>query len=78
MMNDHQDSESFTYERSWHEIELMLDRAEKKLNFHTTRFAEEDSRKSKIYHAKQLKALQGVCKTLRWTLGDKKITHPLE
>jgi uncharacterized protein YeeX (DUF496 family) len=69
--------ESFTYERTWYDIETMLDKAEKRLNFHTTKFAEENC-KERMHHAKQLKALQGVCKTLRWTLGDKQVEHPLE
>ena len=68
--------ESFTYERTWYEIETMLHKAEKRLNFHATKFAQDG--KNRRHHAKQLKALQGVCKTLRWTLGDKQVEHPLE
>jgi len=28
--------------------------------------------------ARNKKALEGVIKTLRWTLGDKNVPHPLE
>ena len=30
-----------------------------------------------MFHARNYKALQGVVKTLRWTLGDKNIPHPM-
>ncbi len=33
-MNDHQDSENFAYDRSWGEIEHMLDMAEREQNKH--------------------------------------------
>ena len=33
-MNDHQDSENFSYERTWEEIENMLNEAERKQNKH--------------------------------------------
>ena len=33
-MSDHQDSEHFAYNRTWDEIEDMLDKAERKLNYH--------------------------------------------
>ena len=33
-LSDHQDSDLFSYNRSWDEIETMLDKAEKTLNFH--------------------------------------------
>ena len=35
-MNDHQDSEHFAYDKTWEEIEAMLDRAERKQNQHYT------------------------------------------
>ncbi len=78
-LSDHQDSDSFSYERTWDEIEVMLDKAERKLNFHRLQM-EQYAVKSKrwVEHARNFKALQGVVKTLRWTLGDKNITHPLD
>ena len=31
-MSDHQDSDHFSYNKSWEEIEVMLDKAERKMN----------------------------------------------
>jgi len=76
-MNDHQDSEHFTYERTWEEIEDMLDRAERKQNTHFTKMQVAD-RKSRMYHMRNYKALEGVIKSLRWVLGDLNVEHPLE
>ena len=78
-MNDHQDTDSFSYSRSWEDIEIMLDKAERKLNFHRIRMDNHPQKSKKWFeHARNFKALQGVVKTLRWTLGDKNITHPLD
>ncbi len=78
-MSDHQDTDLFSYTRSWEDIEIMLDKAERKLNYHRTQM-EKFPIKSRMWveHARNFKALQGVVKTLRWTLGDKNITHPLD
>ncbi len=79
MLSDHQESELFTYERSWEEIEAMLDKAEKVKNRHETMMAQcAPGSKQWMYHARNFKALQGVVKTLRWTLGDKSVSHPLD
>ena len=80
-MSDHQDSEHFAGVRDEDDIRSMLDKAEKKYNYHYTTYMTNDGRLNygeRMYHAKQIKALQGVIKTLRWTLGDKEVTHPLE
>lgn len=83
-LSDHQDSDHFTYNRSWEEIETMLDKAERKMNYHRMNFYEYQDRKDTkgrkkaMYHARNYKALEGVCKTLRWTLGDINVQHPLE
>ena len=78
-MSDHQDTDSFSYSRSWDEIEIMLDKAERKLNFHRIKMDNHPQKSKKWFeHARNFKALQGVVKTLRWTLGDKNITHPLD
>ena len=78
-LSDHQDSEHFTYDRSWDDIESMLDRAERKLNYHRIEMDKFRTKSRKwVEHARNFKALQGVVKTLRWTLGDKNIAHPLE
>ncbi len=78
-MSDHQDSNHFSYDRSWDEIEQMLDKAERTLNFHEMKMMNyRPKSKQWMFHARNFKALQGVVKTLRWTLGDKEISHPLE
>jgi hypothetical protein len=76
-MNDHQDSEHFTYERTWVQIHEMLDKAERKQNMHYTKMQTGD-KSERVYHMRNYKALEGVVKALRWTLGDMKIEHPLE
>ena len=78
-LNDHQDSEHFLYDKSWEEIENMLDNAERRLNYHLTKISRKNlSRKKQVYHLRNYKALQGVIKTLRWVLGDIEIHDPLE
>jgi len=79
-MSDHQDSDNFSYEREWTEIEQMLDAAERVMNQWVSRFyqARESNDKPLMREAaRNKKALEGVIKTLRWTLGDKNIDHPL-
>ena len=77
-MSDHQDSDLFAYDKSWGEIEDMLDRAERKMNFHESEAHASIIKNDKVYHIRNYKALQGVVKALRWVLGDMKITDPLE
>ena len=80
MLSDHQDSEHFSYERNWDEIEKMLYRAESLRNAWEIKLYEYKSAKDKkkaIKCARNMKALEGVIKTLRWCLGDKDIDHPL-
>ena len=70
------DSEHFTYSRTWEEIHIMLDQAERKQNEHYVKM-QKGSRKERIYHMRNYKALEGVVKALRWTLGDIKVENPL-
>ena len=82
-LSDHQDSEHFTYDRSWDDIELMLDRAERKQNewvntFFVAKSQDPPRRDIMADAARNKKALEGVIKTLRWVLGDKNVPHPLE
>jgi len=73
-------NEIFSYERSWEQIEDMLVRAEKKQNEWVMRFheAKESMDKETMREcARNKKALEGVVKTLRWTLGDRGIDNPL-
>ena len=80
LMSDHKESDSFSYNRTWVEIEKMLEDAERRMNEHEVKLMlyKTKDRKRAMFHARNFKALQGVVKTLRWTLGDKNITHPLE
>ena len=80
-LSDHQESEHFTYDRSWDEIEKMLYKAEKEKNMWESKYYDlmqiNSTRKEKILCLRNIKALDGVVKTLRWTLGDKNVAHPL-
>tara|TARA_R110002020_G_scaffold21782_10_gene73876 strand:+ start:3241 stop:3492 length:252 start_codon:yes stop_codon:yes gene_type:complete len=81
LISDHHETPPFTYKRTWDEIEIMLDKAERVKNIHEVKMSEQRERgnsKRALHHAKNVKALEGVVKTLRWTLGDKDITHPLD
>ena len=58
----------------------MLDAAERVMNQWVSRFyqaREKDNKTLMREAARNKKALEGVIKTLRWTLGDKNIDHPL-
>ena len=78
-MSDHHDSEVFSYERTFEQMERMLDKAERKKNYHVLQMEVYPKKSTKwIEHARNFKALEGVIKTLRWCLGDKNILHPLE
>ncbi len=79
-MSDHQDSDHFAYNKSWEEIENMLDKAERRMNNWVNIFYEAQRRNDRRIMkdaARNKKALEGVIKTLRWTLGDKNIRDPL-
>ena len=72
--------EMFSYERSWEQIEDMLVRAEKKQNEWVMRFHEAKvlgDKETMKECARNKKALEGVVKTLRWTLGERGIDNPL-
>ena len=80
-MSDQQDSEHFRYDKTWEDIEHMLDLAERRYNIWLTVFYEAQTRRDKkvmANAARNKKALEGVIKTLRWTLGDIEVKHPLE
>ena len=70
-----------TYDRTWEEIEAMLGRAERKMNEWKAWFEEcrqrrdRDGMKDAV---RNYKALEGVIKTLKWTLGDVSVDTPLE
>jgi len=71
--------DNFTYERTWAEIHDMLDKAEREKNRHSINMGDKKlDTKTRMFHARNFKALEGVCKTLRWVLGDVRVDHPLE
>lgn len=79
-LSDHQDTEHFLYNRSWAEIEEMLDKAENVQNHWLSEYyghQMEGNKKKMREAARNKKALEGVIKTLRWVLGDMRVKHPL-
>ena len=69
-----------SYDRTWEEIEAMLDEAVIKMNQWKEWFEQckdEDDKDGMKEAARNHKALQGVVKTLRWTLEYAGIGSPL-
>lgn len=69
-----------SYDRTWDEIEHMLDEAERVQNgwvrtYHDARNL--NDRETMKEAARNKKALEGVVKTLRWVLGEEGVDHPL-
>ena len=70
-MNDHQDSEHFTYDRTWEQIHSLLGKAEREQNMHFVEMSIVGiSKKKRMKHMRNYKALQGVITSIRWVLGD--------
>jgi len=72
-MNDHQDSENFSYNKSWAEIENLLDEAEAEQNRRWLAF-QKCPKPLRQQHWNNYKGLQGVINSLRWVLGDLKMS----
>jgi hypothetical protein len=68
----------YMYNRTWEEIEDMLNKAERKQNMHSIAMQRTNNKEEKISHMRNYKALEGAIKSLRWVLGDRLIEHPLE
>lgn len=69
-----------SYDRTWEEIELMLTQATEKMIQWKDWYEsckQEDDKEGMKEAARNHKALQGVVKTLKWTLGEEGITDPL-
>ena len=69
-----------TYERTWADIETMLEAAEAKQHQWKDWFErcrEAGDREGMKDAARNHKALEGVIKTLRWTLGEVGVSSPL-
>ena len=70
-----------SYNRTWDEMESMLESAEDKrrewqMLFERARRIE--NRQAMKDAARNAKALEGVIKTLKWTLGEQGIDSPLQ
>ena len=80
-MSEESDQPHRSYNRTWAEIEAMLEGAEDRLvqwkNWyeHCRKNGDLDGMKEA---ARNHKALQGVVKTLKWTLGEEGVGTPLE
>ena len=69
-----------TYERTWAEIESMLEQATEQMHQWKEWYdmcKSEDDKDGMKEAARNHKALQGVVKTLKWTLGEEGIDDPL-
>ncbi|MEC8151968.1 MAG: hypothetical protein VX068_04905 [Candidatus Thermoplasmatota archaeon] len=69
-----------TYESTWAEIESMLEQATEKMHQWKELYdmcKSEDDKDGMKEAARNHKALQGVVKTLKWTLGEEGIDDPL-
>lgn len=69
-----------SYDRTWGEMEKMLDEAERVQQgwietFHGAK--DLNDRNTMREAARNKKALEGVIKTLKWVLGEEGIQHPL-
>lgn len=61
----------FTYDRTWEQIESMLDECNAKQERHLNALSAGNlSRADKMHHMRQYKGLEGAIATLRWVLGD--------
>ena len=65
----------FTYERTWVEIETLLEQVEQELARRKEASFDRDlSTKERAHHMRNYKGLQGATYALRWVLGDREIT----
>lgn len=71
-MNDHQDSENFSYNRSWEDIENLLNEAEREQNRRWLQF-QNCPKPLRMQQWNNYKGLEGVINSLRWVLGDLKM-----
>ncbi len=70
-----------SYDRSWGEIEEMLEKAVARRNQWKQWFEQckkDSDRDGMKEAARNHKALDGVVRTLQWTLGEEGVEHPLE
>ena len=75
------DNRERSYDRSWDEIEDMLDLANERAIEWRSWFEEcknTGDREGMKEAARNYKALEGVVKTLKWVLGERGVDHPLD
>lgn len=69
---------NFAYSKQWTEIEQMLEDAEAEMNKHKMTILNKNiPTRMKEQPMRDYKGLQGVCYSLRWVLGDKKMTRAI-
>jgi len=69
------DDSGFTYDKQWTEIYQLLELAESERDKHKRIIHDRNtSMKEKAKHMRDYKGLQGVCYSLRWVLGDPRIS----
>jgi len=69
-----------TYDRTWDEIDEMLEQARLKRrewSIHFERAKKINNAQAMKDAARNAKALEGVEKTLRWVMGEAGVDHPL-
>jgi len=74
------ESPNRSYDRTWEEIEDMLNQATVKMNQWKDWYnscKDENDKEGMKEAARNHKALEGVVKTLKWTLGEEGINDPL-
>ena len=65
----------FTYERTWVEIETLLEQVELELTRRKEASFDRDlSTKERAHHMRNYKGLQGATYAHRWVLGDREVT----
>ena len=81
MSQPNSDTPVRSYDRSWEEIEDMLEKATDRRDQWKKWFEQckkDGDRDGMKEAARNHKALDGVIKTLQWTLGEEGIEHPLD
>ena len=68
-MKDHQSSDTFSYSKTWDDIENFLNEVEREQNKHWMAF-QRCPKPLRMFHWNNYKGLEGVINALRWVLGD--------
>jgi len=79
-VNDRARRSMRTYDRTWDEIDEMLNQAREKRrewSVHFERAKRLNNKEAMKDAARNAKALEGVEKTLKWVMGEKGVDHPL-